>query len=437
MSYNMMVTIGFIGCAVLIIMILFRFWIGAAMAIVGFVGLIILQGFKTAAPTIAMEPYTNLSIYPITAIPMFALMGMVISETNIGRDLYQCLYRYIGHHHGGMAMATVTASGVLGAITGAEDVAAVIMTKIALPQMRDLKYDDELSTASIAAGSPLAIIIPPSMSFILYAMLTQSDAAQLFIGGVIPGIILIIAFCFSIFLVCKRRPNLGPAGPKFSWRERGKSLVGVIPIVILFLLVLGSIYGGVCTTTEAGAMGAFGAIIVALVTKQMTFKKIYHVLREAVKTVGIILFLIAGTYIFISFLNASQAPQALTTFVTENFQSKVLVLIMVAILYIVLGMVVPQMCIIMLTIPLLWPTMDALGFNVLWFGVFVTMMQALGGITPPIGIIAYMVSGMGGVSAGKTFKGLAPFIVAYIFVIALVCIFPVLCTWLPGMMFTQ
>ena len=426
--------IGLIGCLILIVLILMRYWIGAAMALVGFVGIWVIAGWPAACSAIATAPYTNLSVYVVSAIPMFALMGMVISETNIGRDLYRCLYRFTGHRRGGMASATVVASGILGAITGAEDVAAVIMTKIALPQMRELGYDDELSTAAIAAGSPLAIIIPPSMSFILYAMLTQSSAAKLFIGGIIPGIILIIAFSFAIWCVCKRRPGLGPTGPKFAWKERLASLVGVIPILILFLLVLGSIYAGVCTTTEAGAVGALGAIIIALVTKQMDFKHLYHVMKEAVKTVGIILFLIAGTYVFIRFLNTSRLPQALTEWVVASFSSKALLLVMVAILYIILGMVVPQMCIIMLTIPLLWPAMNAMGFDCLWFGVFVTMMQALGGVTPPIGIIAYMVSGMGGVSAGKTFRGLVPFIIAYVAIIALVCIFPSLCTWLPGLM---
>lgn len=426
--------IGLIGAIILIVLILMRYWIGAAMALVGFVGVWIINGWPAACNVIATAPYSNLSVYVVSAIPMFALMGMVISETNIGRDLYRCLYRFIGHVRGGMACATVTASGILGAITGAEDVAAVIMTKIALPQMRELGYDDELSTASIAAGSPLAIIIPPSMSFILYAMLTQSSAASLFIGGVVPGLILIVAFCFAIWCICKSRPELGPAGPKFPWKDRLTSLVGIIPIVILFLLVLGGIYAGLCTTTEAGALGAFGAIVIALVTKQMDFKRLYHVLREAVKTVGIILFLIAGTYVFISFLNASRLPQLMTEFVVTSFSSKAVLLLMVGILYVILGMIVPQMCIIMLTIPLLWPAMEAMGFNCLWFGVFVTMMQALGGVTPPIGIIAYMVSGMAGVSAGKTFKGLIPFIIAYVLVIALICIFPALCTWLPSLM---
>ena len=428
------VTIGAIACVILIIMILMRYWIGAAMAIVGFVGIWIIAGFPAACNAIATAPYTNLSNYVISAIPMFALMGMVISETNIGQDLYTCLYRYVGRFRGGMASATVVASGILGAITGAEDVAAVIMSKIALPQMRKLNYDDELSTAAIAAGSPLAIIIPPSMSFILYAMLTQSSAATLFIGGIIPGIILIIAFSFSIWCVCKMRPELGPAGPRYSRSEKLKSLVGVIPIIILFVLVLGGIYLGFCTTTEAGAIGALGSIIIAFATRQMNFKKLYHVLRETVKTVGIILFLIAGTYVFIRFLNTSTLPQVITNMVVANFNSKFLLLVMVAILYIVLGMIVPQMCIIMLTIPLLWPAMQAMGFNCLWFGVFVTMMQALGGVTPPIGIIAYMVSGMAGVSAMKTFRGLIPFIIAYVAVIILVCIFPGLCTWLPGLM---
>lgn len=426
--------IGLIGCIVLIALILMRYWIGAAMALVGFVGIWVISGFPAACSAIATAPYTNLSVYVVSAIPMFALMGMVISETNVGRDLYQCAYRFIGHRRGGMACATVTASGILGAITGAEDVAAVIMTKIALPQMRELGYDDELSTASIAAGSPLAIIIPPSMSFILYAMLTQSSAAELFIGGIIPGLILIVAFCFAIWCMCKRRPELGPVGPRFAWKERFRSMVGLIPIIILFLLVLGSIYAGICTTTEAGAVGAMGAIIIGLVTKQMDLKKLYHIMKEAVKTVGIILFLIAGTYVFIRFLNTSRLPQYITELVVTSFHSRGVLLLMVAVLYIVLGMIVPQMCIIMLTIPLLWPAMQAMGFDCLWFGVFVTMMQALGGVTPPIGIVAYMVSGMAGVSAGKTFRGLVPFIIAYGAVILLVCLCPSLCTWLPSLM---
>lgn len=426
--------IGLIGCLILIALILMRYWIGAAMALVGFVGIWVISGFPAACSAIATAPFTNLSVYVVSAIPMFALMGMVISETKIGQDLYQCMYRFVGRFRGGMACATVTASGILGAITGAEDVAAVIMTKIAMPQMRDLKYDDELSTAAIAAGSPLAIIIPPSMSFILYAMLTESNAAKLFIGGMVPGLILIIAFCFAIWCVCKIRPELGPKGPKYSMKQKIQSLIGLIPILILFLMVLGGIYAGVCTTTEAGAVGAMGAIIIAFATRQMNLKRFYHILREAVKTVGIILFLIAGTYVFIRFLNTSRLPQFITEWVVSGFSSKAVVLIMVALLYIVLGMVVPQMCIIMLTIPLLWPAMNALGFDCLWFGVFVTMMQALGGITPPIGIIAYMVSGMANVPATKTFKGLIPFIIAYVAVIALICAFPALCTWLPSLM---
>lgn len=426
--------IGLIGCIVLIILILCRYWIGAAMATVGFIGIWIIAGWPAATSALATAPYTNLSNYIISAIPMFALMGMVISETNIGRDLYRCLYRFVGRFRGGMASATVAAAGILGAITGAEDVAAVIMSKIALPQMRELGYDDELSTASIAAGSPLAIIIPPSMSFILYAMLTQSSAAELFMGGVIPGVILIIAFSFAIWCACKIKPHLGPAGPRYSWKEKLQSLVGLIPIIILFLLVLGGIYGGLCTTTEAGAVGALGSIIIALVTRQMTIKRLFHILKESVKTVGIILFLIAGTYIFIRFLNTSRLPQFVTEFVVNSFSSKFWVMVAVSVLYILLGMVVPQMCIIMLTIPLLWPAMEAMGFNCLWFGVYVTMMQALGGVTPPVGIIAYMVSGIAGCSAGKTFRGLIPFLITYCLMIILICLFPALCTWLPSLM---
>ena len=426
--------IGLIGVIAVILLIGFRVWIGAAMALVGFAGMIAILGYERALSALGVATFSNLSVYPITAVPMFALMGMVIAETSIGRDLYNAIYRSIGRFRGGMASATVAASGVLGAITGAEDVAAVILTKIALPQMRELNYDDELSTAAIAGGAPLAIIIPPSLPLILYGILTESSVARLFMGGVFPGIILIIVFCAAISLICRIKPHLGPAGPKFSFKEQMKGMVGVLPVVILFLLVLGGIYGGICTTTEAGAMGAGGAIIIAFATRQMDIKKLVKILREAVVTVGLILILIAGTFIFIQFLNVSRMPQLLSIWITSTFNSNITVLIMVAILYIVLGMVMPQMCMMILTIPLLWPAMEALGFHVVWFGLFVTMMQALGGVTPPIGLIAYMVSGISKVPAGKVFRGLVPFIIAYILVIALICVFPILVTWLPSRM---
>ena len=426
--------IGVIAIVVLIVMICLRWWIGAAMAIVGFVGVWLVQGFPQACSALAIAPFANLSVYTISAVPMFTLMGMVIAETDIGKNLYRAMYRFFGHFRGGMASATVTAAGVLGAITGAEDVAAVIMTKIALPQMRELGYDDELSCAAIAGGSPLAIVIPPSMPLILFGMLTETSVAKLFIGGVLPGIIMIICFICAITLVCTAHPEKGPKGPKFSWKERMQGLVGILPILILFLLVLGGIYGGVCTTTEAGAFGAVGALVIAFVTRQMSLKKLWTILCEAVKTIGLILFLIAGTYVFIQFLNVSRLPQFVTQWLTATFSSNFTVLLMVAILYIILGMVMPQMCMMMLTVPILWPAMQAMGMHFIWFGIFVTLMQGLGGITPPIGMLAYMVSGMARVNAVRVFKGLLPFIAAYLIVIILVCVFPVLATWLPSFM---
>lgn len=426
--------VGLICIVVLIVMICLRWWIGAAMGIVGFVGIWIIQGFTQACSALAIAPFANLSVYTISAVPMFTLMGMVISETDIGRNLYRAMYRFFGRFRGGMASATVTAAGILGAITGAEDVAAVIMTKIALPQMREMGYDDELSCAAIAGGSPLAIIIPPSMPLILFGMLTETSVAKLFMGGVIPGIILIICFICVITLTCTRKPEMGPKGPKFTMKEKLQGLVGILPILILFLCVLGGIYGGICTTTEAGAVGAMGALIIAFATRQMNFKKLWEILCEAVKTIGMILFLIAGTYVFIQFLNVSRLPQFVTEWISTSFDSTFTVLLMVAILYIILGMVMPQMCMMMLTVPILWPAMQALDMHYIWFGIFVTMMQGLGGVTPPIGMLAYMVSGMAKVNALKVFKGLIPFIIAYLFVILLICIFPALATWLPSMM---
>jgi tripartite ATP-independent transporter DctM subunit len=343
--------IGFIGVIVLIILIMYRVWIGAAMAIVGFIGIAVIGGFGQANMTLMTAPFTNVANYNITAIPMFTLMGMVIAETDIGKQLYNAMHHLIGHARGGLASATVVASGFMGAITGSENVSTVIMSKIALPEMRKLDYDDALSCASVSAGAPLAIIIPPSMPMILYGILTEESIGTLFIAGIIPGILLVMAYCITIAIYCRKNPLAGPQGPRFSIKEKLISLKGVIPVIVLFILVLGGIYGGICTTTEAGAIGAFGALIISLVSGQLTFKKFIKILKETVITVGMVLFLLAGTYVFIQFISISKVPFLLTNFITNTFSSKAIVLLMVAIMYIILGMMMPQMTMIISTIP--------------------------------------------------------------------------------------
>lgn len=426
--------IGVLGIVVFIVLILCRVWVGAALAIVGFAGIWLISGLPQALATLGTAPFSNIDNYTITTIPMFTLMGMVIAETNIGSALYDAAYHFIGRFRGGLASATVVAGGLMGAITGSENVSTVIMSKIAFPPMKKLGYSDELASGSVAAGSPLAIIIPPSMPMIMYGILTEQSIGKLFVSGIIPGVLMVVAFVVAIWLLCVAKPAHGPKGPKFAAKECMHSLVGMLPTVILFLLVLGGIYAGICTTTEAGAIGALGAIIIAAITGQLNKEKIGRILKGTVLTTAFVLFLLVGTYVFIQFVAISKLPFLITNFITGLHVSKYVVLLLVALMYIVLGMCLPAMTMMVLTIPLLYPAMMALGFHPIWFGLFVVLMQALGGITPPVGMVVYILGGTTKVPITRIFKGAMPFVAAELIVIFLVCLFPALATVLPGLM---
>ncbi len=428
------VVIGIIGVVILLVLIAARVWIGAALAIVGFVGLVLIAGFPQAFSTLGTAPYTNVDNYVITAIPMFTLMGMVIAETDIGKNLYEAAYRFLGRRKGGVASATVVASGLMGAITGSDNVSCVIMSKLALPELKRFKYDEGFSAASVAAGAPLAIIIPPSMAFIMFGVLTEQSIGKLFMGGLLPGILLVFAFVIAIVIACTKNKKLGPQGEKFSRKEKLQGLVGVLPTVILFLLVLGGIYLGIATTTEAGAIGALGSIVIALVTKQLTWKKIYKILKGTVLSVGFVMFMIAGTFVFIKFITLSHLPMELTQFITSLEINKYWILLVVAVMYLVLGMIMPQIPMMILTVPLLYPAMMSLGFDPIWFGCFIVFMMALGAISPPIGMDVFIVSGVSKISVLKIYKGLIPFIIADVVLIILISVIPQIVTFLPSLM---
>ena len=426
--------IGIIGIAMLIVLLFMRVWVGAAMALVGFSGLLLMRGFAQTISILGTVPFNELNNQTMTAIPMFTLMGMIIAETSMGRDLYGTAYNFLGHARGGLSSATVVAGGILGAICGSENVSTVILTKIAYPEMKRLGYDDALSTSSIAVGSPLAIIIPPSMPMILYAILTENSVGSLFMGGVIPGILLILAFVATISIMCRINPDYGPRGPKIPLTQKLKSLTGIIPVIILFVVVLGGIYFGICTTTEAGALGALGALIIALCTRQINRHNIKLILRESVSTIGMVVMMMVGIYVFVQFIALSRVPFMLVNFVTSLNVSRYVVLLAILLMYIVLGMLLPQLTIIILTVPIIFPVIESLGFDAIWFGVVVVMLQALGGITPPVGMVAFMTSGISKVPVPTVFKGLWPMLLADVIVLLLVCFIPQLATWLPSMM---
>lgn len=424
--------VGLLGIVALIVLICCRLWIGAALAIVGFVGIIIMNGWTTAMGVVVTNPFSNIDNYITTAIPMFTLMGMIIAETSIGRNLFDFANKFLGRRRGGVASATVVASGLMGAITGSDNVSCVIMSKLALPELKRLNYADSLATASVAAGAPLAILIPPSMAFIMYAMLMEQSVSRLFMAGLVPGIVMVIVFVIAIAITCRINPKLGPKGEKFTRKEKLKSLVGVIPVVVLFVIVLGSIYLGFCSPTEAGALGSLGAFVIALISRDITFKKMWKILYESVLAVAFVLFMLCGTYVFIKFIALSKLPFFITNFVIGLPVGRNVILFAVAIMYVILGMLMPQIPMMILTVPLLAPAMTALGFDIIWFGVFVVMMMALGAVSPPIGMDAFIVSGLSGVPVTRIYKGLVPFIIADILVILLCCVWPQIVLWLPN-----
>ena len=426
--------IGLIGVVVLIVLIGCRVWIGAALAIVGFCGVIITNGWTTAMGILVTSPFSNIDNYITTAIPMFTLMGMIIAETNIGKNLFEFANKFLGRRTGGVASATVVASGLMGAITGSDNVACVILSKLALPELKRLNYADSLATASVAAGAPLAILIPPSMAFIMYAMLTETSVGSLFMAGIIPGVLMVLAFIVAITFACRKNPLLGPKGDVFTRQEKIKSLKGVVPVVVLFIIVLGGIYMGFCTPTEAGALGSLGAFVIALIGKDITFKKMVNILIGTVLAVGFVLFMLVGTFVFIRFIALSRLPFAITNFVVGLNMPREIILLMVAAMYVILGMLMPQIPMMILTVPLLVPAMTALGYDVIWFGVFIVLMMALGAISPPIGMDVFIVSGISRVPVTTIFKGVWPFVIADIAVILLCCLIPSIVTWLPSIM---
>ena len=427
--------IGLIAIVALVVCIALRMWIGVAMGLVGFVGLVALRGWNQAMMMSAEVPFTNINSYTLTVIPMFALMGMIISESNIGTDLFRACNAWLGPIRGGLASATVVTSGLLGAICGSHMVGTVIMTKIALPEMEKYKYDKPFAAATVCAGAPLSIIIPPSLPLIMYGIITEQSVGKLFMSGIIPGIAMILIFIAIITVFCIKNPQLGPKGENLPFVQKVKLTKGVIPVVILFVAVLGGIYTGIFTTTESGAIGSVGAIIIALCYKSLNGKKFMLAVKETAMTLGMVFSLLLGTYIFIRFITYSKIPFAVSEFLVSMDVAKPVLILALCALYIVLGMLIPEIPMLILTVPILFPALMSVGFDPIWLGIYIVIMMALGAVTPPIGMVVFIVSGLSGVEVPTLFKAVVPFILGDAIVIILLCVFPQMATWIPSVMF--
>lgn len=426
--------IGLIGLIVLLILLALKMWVGAAMLIVSIIGIIILKGMGVAETVAGNSAFSNLNSYTFTVIPMFTLMGMIIAESTMGQDLYACAYAFVGRFRGGLASATVVACGVLGAITGSTHIATMVMAKVAVPEMRKNNYDETFALGSVAAGAPLAILIPPSIGFIIYGILTENSIGKLFMSGFGVGIVQIVLYIILIWFLCLINPKRGPKGPKVAFKMMMKTLLKVIPILLLMALVLGGIYGGFFTTTEAGAVGAFGSIIIAFAFRQITVKKFTRALKDTAVMCGMVFFLVASTYIFVSFMSLSRVPMFLANFIAGLSVPNWVIAASLIILYIILGMFLPDVPMIVLTVPVLYSALMRRGFDPIWLGAFVVKLMAVGGISPPVGMTVFTLAGTIQKPAGQIFKGVLPFLAVDIIILILMIVFPQIATFIPSLM---
>jgi tripartite ATP-independent transporter DctM subunit len=426
--------VGIIGIAAVVFLLIARMWIGLAMAMIGFLGIAALRGLDGAFGVMGTVPYKYIAFYPISAIPLFVFMAMVISNTGIGASLFKTAHTWLGQLRGGLAMAGVLASGGLAAIMGDSVAEVVTMGQVAVPEMRKYKYDDQLATGSVAAGGTLGILIPPSLGFILYGILTEQSVGMLFMAGILPGILLTFLFLVAIRIITAFRPSAGPPGPKTSLKEKIVSLKGTWHVLLLFLLIIGGIYGGIFTPTEAGGVGPFGALVISTVSRRLTIKILLDSLLESTKITAMIMLLIVGAFILMKFLALSKLPFMLSQAIGGHSLPPFAVFAGIILLYIILGMFLDIFSAIVLTIPLIFPLVLEMGFDPIWFGVIMVLVMEMGLITPPVGLNVFALAGVTGIPLHTIFRGVLPFLLAMIICIIFLAIFPQIALFLPSLM---
>jgi len=427
--------IGIIGIVALFILIFLKVPVGFVMAAVGFLGFGCIVSFDASMNMIAKDLFSIFGSYSLTVIPLFVLMGQLAYHSGISKRLFSAAYKFIGHWPGGLAIATVGACAAFAAICGSTNATAATMGAATLPEMKRYNYKPELATGVVAAGGSLGILIPPSVIFIVYGILTEQSIGRLFMAGLLPGLILVVFFIVTIIIWTHMRPELGPRGPKFSLRDKLASLSGLIETFILFLLIMGGLFCGVFTPTEAGAIGACGTLILALAGRNLTMKGFIASLFETTRISCMILVIVAGATIFGHFLAVTRIPFDIAQGVSEIQLPRYAVMLIIIMVYLIGGCVIDSLALIMLTIPIFYPVVLFLGYDPIWFGVVIVLITQIGIITPPVGINVYVVSGVArDVPLNVIFKGVLPFLVALIIGVLLLIPFPGVALFLPGMM---
>ncbi|MGL1862883.1 MAG: TRAP transporter large permease [Pseudodesulfovibrio sp.] len=430
------ITAGIFGTVLLLAAIFFlRIPVGFAMGIIGFGGFAYVLNWNAATGMLGTEFWNVFSKYGLTVIPLFILMGQICFYSGVNERLYKSAYAWMGEIRGGLAMTTILACAGFAAICGSNSATAATMSTVALPEMKKFKYNPILSTGSIAAGATLGVVIPPSVVLIIIGLQTSQSIAQLFVGAMVPGVMLTLLFLLTVWILCKKNPDWGPAGPKTTFKEKLASLPGSIEMVIIFLLVMGGLFLGFFTPTEAGAAGAALALLISVASRKMSFKKFWLAVNDSLKISCMIMVIILGAVIFGRFLAITRLPFEAAGWVASLPIPPMVIIAVICLIYVIGGMVMDALALLLVTIPIFFPVVTAMGYDPLWFGVLITVVTTLGAITPPVGVNTFIVASMAkDVPMTDVFKGVSYFMVAYIACIAIMMAFPGLVTFIPNLM---
>jgi len=420
------------GMIFLFLLMALRMPVSFAMILAGFMGNAYMISTDAALYMLATNVWGQLSSYGLSVIPLFVFMGQLAYHSGITERLYNAAYKWVGRLPGGLASTTILSSAGFAAICGSNSATSATMGTIALPEMERYGYDPALSTGSVAIGGTLGVVIPPSVVLIIIAVQTEQSIAQLFMACIVPGFFLTALFLATVFLLCVRNPGLGPKGPMADMKEKLISLTGVAEAMILFLLVIGGLYAGWFTPTEAGAAGSFGALLIGLVRRKLSKQEFVKAVAETIRISAMVVLLITGAVIFGKFLTVTRLPFELADWAASLNVPKEAILLVVLLIYLVGGCLVDALGFLVVTIPIFFPLAQALGFDPVWFTVVITLVTTMGAVTPPVGVNVYIVSGLApNVPIGTIFRGVSIFLVAYVICLVLLMIFPGIALMLP------
>jgi len=426
-----------IGLGLMMVLALLRIPIAIAMGLVGFLGVAYLRDWNFA-PAMAMvetKVYETGRNYTLSVVPLFILMGNLVTRAGMSQELFRAAYTFIGHLRGGLAMATVCACAGFGAICGSSIATAATMAKVAYPAMKGLGYSDRLSTGAIAGGGTLGILIPPSTIMVIYGVMTETNIGKLFAAGILPGLLATLLLCFAVQWIVWTDPASGPRGERSSWGQRLRALKDVWAVALLFIVVMGGIYGGVFTATEGAGMGAFGALCFALTRRVLTWRTLLDALVESARTTAMLFAILTGALMFAEFVNYTSMPGDLKNLVTTLDLSPIMVVTAICAIYVILGTAMEELSMILLTVPVFFPLVVHLGFDPIWFGILIVVVVEIGLISPPVGMNLFVLNALlPHVPTRTLFHGVLPFMVADVVRLAILIAFPAISLWLPSLM---